>query len=216
MLATDRSSKFWNNFTLLCLVLSVGVGGFLFYKLHNSRKDMAMMNAKIQTLLTPDQQIIAWKRHFVAMVFYQGVRQQDIQVVGADKKKVRLSSLISEPTLVFRYNVNDCGPCIDFGLIKLKKMAARIGVENVLVLAKCPSTRLIQMLQQQHEIETVTFYQADVLDTSAEKAGFPYFFVIDQNMTINNVLIPDKAYPYSTDLYLNTVEQHYFSTNASR
>jgi len=79
MLATDRATKFWNNFTLLCLVLSVGLSGFLFYKLHNSRKDMAMMNAKIQTLLTPDQQLTVWKRHFVAMVFYQGLRQQNKQ-----------------------------------------------------------------------------------------------------------------------------------------
>ena len=86
MLATDRATKFWNNFTLLCLVLSVGGSGFLFYKLHNSRKDVAMMNAKIQTLLTPDQQLTVWRRHFVAMVFYQGVRQQDIQVIGADWK----------------------------------------------------------------------------------------------------------------------------------
>lgn len=199
--------------TVLFLALSVGVNILLIFRLFDDRKQTKQLAERLRIAMTPDQQVLSWERYFASMIAYQGFRQNDLQVTGVDKQSVPLSSLITGPTLIFRYKSTDCGQCIDFGLLKLKKLAARIGADHILILAKEPQRRLIEMLRQQHKIEDISVYQAEVLNTPAETAQYPYCFVLDKDMYISAVFIPDKAYPYSTDLYLKMIGKRYFSTD---
>lgn len=205
--------KWWDRITVLFLILSVGVNILLAFRVFQGRKLAEQLAEKLRTARTPDQQVLSWERYLATMILYQDFQQRDIQVTGTDKRSVPLSSLVADgPVLVFRYKSTDCGQCVDFGLLKLKKLAAGIGADHISVLVGESDRRLIEMLRRQHEIDDIPFYQAEGLDTPAETVQYPYCFVLDKAMRIHAVFVPDKAYPYSMDLYLKMIAKRYLST----
>lgn len=203
--------KWWNRFTLLFLALSVGVNVLLVFRLFESRRQAARLAERLRTALTPDQQTLSWERYFASMIAYQDFPQDDIAVRGMDEGSVSLGSLLSGPTLVFRYKSTDCGQCVDFALLKLKKAAAHIGAGRILVLAGQTDRRGMEMLRRQQGMEDIRFYRAETVNTPAETVQYPYCFVLDRDMLIRSVFIPDKANPRSMDLYLKMIGKRYFS-----
>lgn len=111
--------------------------------------------------------------------------------------------------VVYRYHDTDCEACINFGIIKLKKIAQEIGVSNVIILVKTSSTRTLQIDQNTYDIHTPMF-MVDSLPIALDQLNIPYFFILDSNMNINNLFILDKSIPSFTDKYSKEIQYKYF------
>lgn len=113
--------KGWERFTVLFLILSVGVNIFLIFRIFDSRTDIERLSERLRVVLTPEQRTLSWERYFASMIAYQDFCLEGKTAISMDGRSFSLDSLIDGPTLVFRYKSTDCGQCIDFALLKLKK-----------------------------------------------------------------------------------------------
>ncbi|SUE33955.1 hypothetical protein [Rikenella microfusus] len=204
--------KGWERFTVLFLILSVGVNIFLIFRIFDSRTDIERLSERLRVVLTPEQRTLSWERYFASMIAYQDFCLEGKTAISMDGRSFSLDSLIDGPTLVFRYKSTDCGQCIDFALLKLKKMAIGQHI-RMLVLAAEPDRRNVKILRRRHGFTDIPFYQVQTLDTPAEEVQYPYCFVMDKDMYMKSVFIPDKSYPYSMDLYLKMIGKRYFSVS---
>jgi hypothetical protein len=56
-------------------------------------------------------------------------------------------------------------------------------------------------------------YNVSDLNIQADSTGLPYYFILDRNLNISNIFIPNKSAPDLTNNYLKTITNRYFINN---
>lgn len=82
--------------------------------------------------------------------------------------------------------------------------------ENLLFLGSYENNRIFNREKKLYGIDTFKTYNALSLNIPLEELGFPYFFVLNENLTIFHIVIPDKNTPALTQKYLEIINERYF------
>ena len=58
-------------------------------------------------------------------------------------------------------------------------------------------------------IRDMDVYNTNTFNIPVEELGFPYYFILNSNLQISNVFIPDKATPSITNIFLKSVNKKF-------
>jgi len=130
-----------------------------------------------------------------------------LEVDGIENLDVILYRLLSKKKaiLVYRYSDHHCGECIDFGMIKLHKLSEEM--DNIIILASYDNDREMKISHRKYNSNIpICNVREGYIELKAEKMSVPYFFMVDSNMQISNVFIPEKTIPSMTTKYFNAIK----------
>ncbi|MDR1756141.1 MAG: hypothetical protein LBR65_04170 [Culturomica sp.] len=113
--------------------------------------------------------------------------------------------------LVCRFSESHCESCVNFSIQSVLHRVGTIGKEHVLFLGHYRNNRIFNKTKPLYHIHNLNTYNAAELNIPAESLGFPYYFVLNDDLTVSNVFIPDKATPEITDNYLTMINKRYFA-----
>ena len=137
--------------------------------------------------------------------------KKDCQILSVDNQAFLLKSLLtSGKKLVFCVPEGVCNVCYDSLFSQFSKMSERIGKDNILVLV--PKERLREAINEfQVRNISVNLYGAGAtqLGTVIGKGYVPFLFILDRNMRLDNLFIPDKFDSEMTDIYFKMMESRF-------
>lgn len=149
--------------------------------------------------------------NYIESNLYSTIKYQNINIKNYIRN-YNLDTIFNKQqyVVVYRYHDTDCEACIHFGMIKLKKLSQHIGNNKIIILVKTPSKRTIELA---HNVYNINFpiYIVDSLPIHLDQFNIPYLFILDKDMQINNLFIPDKTIPKFTDKYINEIQNKYLN-----
>jgi hypothetical protein len=127
--------------------------------------------------------------------------------------KTEISSLFhaKEKFLVCRFSELHCQECVIYATIKLLNQSKTMGDINILFWGAYEHIKSLNIAKKHFGIQDMPVYNISNLNIPAEELGYPYYFVLNSDLTISNVFIPDKATPSMTNNYLKMVYKRYFN-----
>jgi len=108
-----------------------------------------------------------------------------------------LKSLITRPTLIFRFTEDYCEICINEELNKLEAMGNMIGNTNLLLLVSYSNLRALGFLKKQHHIKfSIYNVPKDIaILKNIQQLSTPFYFTVGPDLILNDFFIPDKSFP---------------------
>lgn len=127
-------------------------------------------------------------------------------------QKVKFYSLIKSNTLFFKYSELSCSPCIQQEIQILKKFSNSMNNSNLFVLTSYEDIGRLYRFKRINEIENLTLInisdQQLFSSLSLEKEHIPFYFVVDSNLILSSMFVPDKTKPILTNRYLRLVNKY--------
>ncbi len=117
-----------------------------------------------------------------------------------------------EQILVCRFSELHCQSCVNSSIKMLLLWADPIGRNNLLFLGAYRNNRILNRTKYIYDIQDLITYNTPALNIPAEELGYPYFFVLNKDMTVTNLFVPDKANSAITNNYLELIYNRFFNT----
>lgn len=115
-------------------------------------------------------------------------------------------------TLVIRFSELYCGDCVNFILLKTKKLIKNKNI-RIILLPNYSSKNSSKIICTQFELGNIPTCNIERLNLPVEDCGYPYCFTIDSTYKVSNVFVPDKTVPSLTSSYFNMIEKRYFDSS---
>lgn len=112
--------------------------------------------------------------------------------------------------LVCRISQYDCESCTEYALEKMASICSDDFGAKALVLANYQSGNNIELIRLRHSgADQISYLRMEDAYLPAEQAGMPYYFILDENMKINDVFFPDRLFPEMTSRYFEKLREKY-------
>lgn len=132
----------------------------------------------------------------------------DLTLFTEKNKSIHLREVKPEGiTLVFRYSILGCTPCVDEAISKVKEFLKQNPGINVLTLATYTLPVELRNFKRLNR-EFKHIYHVKSLDLSIEDEAVPYLFLLDDDMKISNTFILRKEFPRLTANYLEQIKKY--------
>ena len=149
------------------------------------------------------------KLNLAMNILNSDLQMENIMIKDSLSNTVPVSDVFDESQkylFVCRFSKLHCESCVNYSIQVLKNWVESIGVENVLFLGDYRNNKIFNKEKPLYGIQDMKTYNAPAFDIPAEELGYPYYFVLDRNLQIINLFIPDKATPNITNEYLKMIK----------
>jgi len=117
-----------------------------------------------------------------------------------------LDTICIDSCLILRINTKGCQACISFVLNSLDSINNRLKKEIVIIGSFETKTEFKYYKEKLcRDYQIIDLGAEYLLSNELEENHIPYFFTIDRNRKIENLFIPDKNFPFLTDIYLKNI-----------
>lgn len=129
---------------------------------------------------------------------------------------ITLETLVgSSPKLVFHYSELNCMQCVDQEVGKIKKLAQKIGRENILIVATYDNIRDLFLFKRVNNLELPVYKLPDEgIGLPLEKANVPFLFIIDEEFKSKLVFVPEKTLPAMSEKYYGIIKSRFFKSES--
>lgn len=117
-----------------------------------------------------------------------------------------INNLIKAKTLILRIG-DHCDQCIENEIANVNKLLTLKDKKNVLILVSLDNYRQIKAIKEKYGImhPIYSIDSKDLMNNKVENINPLYYFVINENYTISNIFVPEKAYNNFTIFYLKNI-----------
>lgn len=147
----------------------------------------------------------------------EGTSLENIYLKLPNSDSISLQERVNAgPILVFRYSELHCQVCVDSVITDLKKEFEEIGENNIIILSSYRSKSDLLLFKRMNQLDLPVYnINEESLSISIDQAKTPYMFVLDSNLTVNMIFIPEKTLPELNTQYFKFVKQRYFNNERS-
>lgn len=179
-------------------------------RVRECRREIALKDSLIQREAVSSFRLDYLSSCVATMIHYDRSRLGDVEIIDTSKQVRRLREVVGNgPVLVCRYKETYCPQCVDFALLKIRKMADSFPPGRIVILAQHEENRLFRHFNEQHNPGRLPAFNVGTLDTPLEDLSAPYYFVLYGDMSIGEAFVPEKALPDLTTRYLEIVSRKF-------
>jgi len=111
--------------------------------------------------------------------------------------------------LVCRFSKMHCESCVSSSIEKLRVWVDSKRIDNVLFLGNYQNNRIFKRTVPLYGIKEMNVFNSPSLNIPIDELGYPYYFVLDNDMRISNIFVPDKGTPNITYKYLTNIQKRF-------
>jgi hypothetical protein len=152
--------------------------------------------------------------NFTADIENSNIKLQRINMKDSLNEIIPLQNIFNDTQkykVVCRFSEMNCESCVNFSIQALCRQIDSIGKENVLFLGAYRNNKIFNKEKALYGLNNLHTYNISILDLPAEQIGYPYYFIISNELKVFNLFIPDKAVPQLSTQYLALIKQRYFT-----
>jgi hypothetical protein len=113
--------------------------------------------------------------------------------------------------LVCRYVEMQCADCVISAISNLLKSTDLTVREQIVFWGMYRNNKYMNKEKTNFGIQNEKIYNTPVFDIPAENNGYPYYFVLDRELRVSDVFIPDKRFPDITNIYLKLIQKKIYT-----
>jgi hypothetical protein len=148
------------------------------------------------------------------MLQNDGFSLDSIAVVDLENNSIDFNQLLKNHgnnILVCRTSQYNCESCNDYAIQKLEVLCKEKPEIQVVLLGYYDSIRSMRIVRDNHNPPSnMHYYQLLDYSLPIEAAGVPYYFAVDNSLEVEDLFVPNKAYPKLTDHYIEMIMQKRF------
>ena len=143
-----------------------------------------------------------------------GFPLDSIFIVDLDNSVTDFNNLLKrygDKIVVCRTSQYNCETCNDYAIQKLSILCRENPNIQVVILGYYDSIRSLKIVSENSNLpNNIHYYQLLDYSLPIEAAGVPYYFTFDKSLEVEDLFVPNRAYPKLTDYYLETIlnKQH--------
>lgn len=134
--------------------------------------------------------------------------------IGGNATTLQEYAALHSPLFVIRTNSLYCASCVDYVMNKVERFCKQSGKwkEHILVMGSYDNNNVLKILLQRFDTP-LAFCNVpqESVRLPAEEVLFPYCFVLEENLEVKHLFIPDKVAPTLSNEYFNSIINHYYS-----
>lgn len=201
----------------------VAVGGIILLIILNVFLLFQMKSEKINTQIMFEkynaQQNKEESKSYLLLrnLFYQ-YESEAFPVVNFSLKDIEtrdsflVSSLMeNKAILLFRFRETHCDLCVNKFMDLLKEIPDDFPSQNLVVLCGYGNVHEYRTFVRKNNLRMPIFNIQEIPDLPIERKDNPYFFVLDAEMKIKNIFIPNENEPDGMNKYLTFIKNKYWN-----
>ncbi|MCD8042919.1 MAG: hypothetical protein LUH10_07620 [Tannerellaceae bacterium] len=113
-----------------------------------------------------------------------------------------------KPVLIFRIIESNCDLCYNHEMDIIKEYYGDTFMEdNIMIFGSFTYDRNLNMLLKRRKLNIVSENIPYMEENPLDELNFPYYFILNPDMKISNIYIPDKTFPDLTIEYLESIKR---------
>lgn len=202
-----NNKVYYLSIILLLFIINV----FTLSKVHNNRVQNKNYIKVIKEQLTlKNDEIKLFHLNYKTNVKHHNYVLDDITMGDSLNNRVSLTRLIedcSTPIVVCRFTQSMCSSCVESSVTMMISHADSIGADKIIFMGQGRNHRLFKQFLPLCGLEKMQVYNVSSLPLPIENSNYPYFFMLDKNLKVYNMFIPNKGLVNHTNNYLNDVKK---------
>lgn len=194
---------------ILIIAVLLGVNVFMLFHFQQLRQ---RYNFVLQEFVI-NSELHSLKVSFSASIENSNFKLEDVSVRDSLGNTLLLSDILSNKpkyVLVCRFSELHCESCIYFAVQFIRHSVDLIGAENIVLLGSYRNNRVFSRTMYSYGVHNLNFYNVGALTLPAERDRYPYYFILNRDLTVSNVFFPDRTTPSTTERYLRAINRRFF------
>jgi peroxiredoxin len=124
-----------------------------------------------------------------------------------DYKNVKLSDLVKNGIVVFRFEDSDCMDCVYSALPLIDSLDIKLGKGKVIIISTFGNKEAMLAFAEANNIKVPVLLDNGSLNKLPIEVDnkSPYFFLLDKEGNMKNFFLPDKYFPVLTKKYFDVM-----------
>lgn len=131
--------------------------------------------------------------------------EQDFLLSDSNNRYIKLKDVVAgKKKYIYHIDETNCPYCVEKYLPFLKRLSAKLGKGNVIILGSYQTPKYLFMNLQKYQANGIPIYNLAPAYLQHEKItslNVPYIFAIDSSLNVSHTFIPEKGMPELSELY---------------
>jgi hypothetical protein len=202
-----------NKFITLIIITLFGITVFTLFRFNKLKQQNSINSTPNSTAESAqNNELNAYKVNFKTNLLNSDLSLNDVMMKDSINNIIPLKNVFNhgkKKILVYRFSQMHCQSCVNASIKFFRNWANSNGAENILFLGNFSNNRIFYRTIPEYNIQDMKVYNISSLKIPVEDIGYPYCFILDNNMQLSNVFVPDKGMPKITNEYLAMVQKKF-------
>ena len=192
-------------FYILIIVALLAINGFTLVRFYKIKQQS---NVLLNQESNKSDELNSYKINFAVNILNSNYHLDNVIIKDSLNNILSLKELFKdkqEQLLVCRFSQMHCESCVNSSIQILRNRIDSIGTNKVVFLGNHRNNKIFNRVIPLYKIQDMRVYNCPAINIPVEKLGYPYYFILDKNLQISNVFVPDKAKPNITNKYLENI-----------
>ena len=204
------SVRLFTSFVIIFLLAGCVFMLLRFRKLQKQKAEAEQLCVRMQN--KAQEQLNTYQSNLETAILNSNLQLENQMVKDTLNNRIPLKSIFAKgqrQLLVCRFSQQHCESCVDATIQTLQKQVNQIGAENIVYLGNHRNNRIFKKTIPLYGIKGMRVYNTQAFNIPVENAGYPYFFILDNNLQVSGIFIPNKGVPAVTVKYLEAVKKRF-------
>ena len=181
-------------------------------RIKNYQDEITIRDTIIKKITFSAQKLEFLENSLYRTILFDHTKMTGYELTDTTGKMISGNQIIHKtPILVIRYKDGNCPECITFAFSRMISFAKKYGISPV-IMTEYPDFHLFKKNSRSYNIERWPCYSITEV-SKLDELNTPYCFVLNPDMTMSAVFIPEKALPSVTSLYLQGILDRFFTVD---
>ena len=202
-------------FTLIIFAL-IAINGYTLIRFKKLKQQKLISEVKNHLQEIRNNGDNSYKLNFITNIMNSNLYLSDVMVKDVNNTIIPLLDTFErgqKQLLICRFSQSHCESCVDFSIQFLKERIDIIGRNNLIFLGNHRNNFIFFKTVTMYDIHDLRVYNCPTINIQAEELGFPYYFVLNSDLQISNVFVPDKSEPHIANEYLENIGKRFLLIN---
>ena len=181
-----------------------------FRKLQQQKAEAEQLCVRLQN--KAQDQLNTYQSNLETAISNSNLQLKNQMVKDTLNNRIPLKSIFAKgqhQLLVCRFSQQHCESCVDATIQILQKQVNQIGVNNIVYLGNHRNNRIFKKTIPLYGIKGMRVYNTQNFSIPVEQVGYPYFFILNSNLQVSGIFVPNKGVPAVTVKYLEAVKKRF-------
>ena len=202
------SVRLFTSFVIISLLAGCVFMLLRFRKLQQQKAEAEELCVHLQE--KAQEQLNTYQSNLETAILNSNLQLENRMIKDTLNNRIPLKSIFAKgqrQLLVCRFSHRHCESCVDATIQTLQKQVNQIGTENIVYLANHRNNRIFKKTIPLYGIKGVRVYNTQEFSIPVEQTSYPYFFMLDSNLQVSGIFVPNKGVPAVTVKYLEAVKK---------
>lgn len=185
-------------------MLSFNIGIYIHHRQYKEEISQYLHTAQIES-----EKYIVMKDNFEASILCNSITLDSLICRDVKNSLYNISGSLKNKILICRFSELDCEKCIKYAIETLKNNTD-IETSSIVFLCSYRNNAMLLKMIEYYQLNSYNVFNIESTITPIDEWRKPYYFIVDNNLTISDIMIPGKINNEFQEMYFNNIKHKHF------